>query len=110
MRRDPGHLDQGPQSNRPKDLDAPTPCASWDVRTLVNHFIGTARWWAATIAGDDDVAHADYTAGDFVTPMTRRCAKLGYNLQIHMEAYRVVCVRLWFQSQQNTKNRSRAGG
>ena len=48
------------------DLDAPTPCASWDVRALVNHFIGTTRWWAATIAGDDDVADADYAAGDFV--------------------------------------------
>ena len=33
------------------DLDAPTPCASWDVRALVNHFVGTARWWAAIVAG-----------------------------------------------------------
>ena len=48
------------------DLDAPTPCASWDVRALVNHFIGTTRWWAVTIAGDGDVADADYAAGDFV--------------------------------------------
>jgi Mycothiol maleylpyruvate isomerase N-terminal domain len=30
---------------KPQDLEAPTPCASWDVRALVNHFIGTARWW-----------------------------------------------------------------
>jgi uncharacterized protein (TIGR03086 family) len=51
---------------RPKDLNAPTPCASWDVRTLVNHFIGTTRWWAVTIAGDGDVADADYASGDFV--------------------------------------------
>jgi uncharacterized protein (TIGR03086 family) len=51
---------------RPKDLDGPTPCASWDVRALVNHFVGTARWWAATIAGNSDVADADYAAGDFV--------------------------------------------
>ena len=40
----------------PDDLAAPTPCASWDVRALVNHFVGTARWWAATIAGDDEAA------------------------------------------------------
>jgi uncharacterized protein (TIGR03086 family) len=53
-------------SVRPEDLDGPTPCASWDVRALVNHFVGTARWWAATIAGDGGVADADYTAGDFV--------------------------------------------
>jgi uncharacterized protein (TIGR03086 family) len=51
---------------RPADLDAPTPCASWDVRALINHFVGTARWWAATIAGDGEVADADYAAGDFV--------------------------------------------
>jgi len=47
------------------DLDAPTPCASWDVRALVNHFVGTARWWAATVAGDD-AAGADATAGGHV--------------------------------------------
>lgn len=43
---------------QPKDLDASTPCASWDVRALVNHFVGTARWWAATVSGDDGVADA----------------------------------------------------
>jgi uncharacterized protein (TIGR03086 family) len=51
---------------QPEDLHAPTPCASWDVRALVNHFVGTTRWWAATIAGDDDVADVDYAAGDIV--------------------------------------------
>jgi uncharacterized protein (TIGR03086 family) len=50
---------------RPKDLDGPTPCASWDVRGLINHFVGTTRWWAATIAGDG-VADLDYAAGDYV--------------------------------------------
>ena len=48
------------------DLDAPTPCASWDVRALVNHFIGTARWWAALVGGQDAAADADYAAGDAV--------------------------------------------
>jgi uncharacterized protein (TIGR03086 family) len=51
---------------RSEDLDRPTPCASWDVRALVNHFIGSARWWAATIACDGEVADVDYAAGDFV--------------------------------------------
>jgi uncharacterized protein (TIGR03086 family) len=49
----------------PGDLDAPTPCASWDVRALVNHFVGSARWWAATVEGGGEVAEADYAAGDF---------------------------------------------
>lgn len=51
---------------RPGDLATPTPCASWDVRALVSHFVGTARWWAAVIAGQEAAADADYAAGDFV--------------------------------------------
>jgi len=51
---------------KPQDLAAPTPCASWDVRALVNHFVGTARWWAAMADGAEPPAEADYTAGDLV--------------------------------------------
>jgi uncharacterized protein (TIGR03086 family) len=51
---------------RAKDLEGPTPCASWDVRALVNHFVGSARWWAATIAGDSGVADADFASEHFV--------------------------------------------
>ena len=50
---------------RPADLDAPTPCASWDVRALINHFVGTARWWAGTVTGEGGAPDADYAAGDF---------------------------------------------
>ena len=50
---------------RPGDLGAQTPCASWDVRALINHFVGTARWWAATITGDGEVSAVDYAAGNF---------------------------------------------
>jgi uncharacterized protein (TIGR03086 family) len=50
----------------PQDLDRPTPCASWNVRALVNHFVGSARWWAATISEDGGVTEADHAAGDFV--------------------------------------------
>ena len=67
-------LDQAFQSTRtvlvtvkPAHLGMPTPCASWDVRALVSHFVGTARWWAVTIAGEGEVADADYAAGDLVT-------------------------------------------
>jgi uncharacterized protein (TIGR03086 family) len=57
---------------QPGDLAAPTPCASWDVRALVNHFVGTARWWAITVtesaesAESDEASDVDYAAGDFV--------------------------------------------
>jgi len=66
-------LDRACQSNlsvlqrvRPQDLDAPTPCASWDVRALINHFIGTARWWAAMMTGTGEPGLEDYAAGDLV--------------------------------------------
>jgi uncharacterized protein (TIGR03086 family) len=50
---------------RAGQLDAPTPCASWDVRALIRHFIGSARWAAATIGGGE-AADDDFAAGDFV--------------------------------------------
>ncbi len=65
---------------QPGQLDAPTPCASWDVRALINHFIGTARWWAGVVdgrdtgAGAEDTA-ADYAAGDWVAAY-REAAKV----------------------------------
>ena len=51
---------------QPGQLDGPTPCASWDVRTLISHVTGSARWWAGTVAvsGAGDPAEADYAAGD----------------------------------------------
>jgi len=52
---------------RPDDLGAATPCASWDVSALVNHFVGTARWWAAIVTGAGVSADVDYAAGDFVS-------------------------------------------
>jgi uncharacterized protein (TIGR03086 family) len=51
---------------QPADLDAPTPCASWDVRALINHFTGTARWWAGVVAGEAGDTDADYADGDVV--------------------------------------------
>jgi uncharacterized protein (TIGR03086 family) len=52
---------------QPGDLDAATPCASWDVSALINHFVGTARWWAASVTGAGAADDVDYAAGDFVS-------------------------------------------
>jgi uncharacterized protein (TIGR03086 family) len=51
---------------QPGQLDAPTPCASWDVRALINHLIFGARWWASNVTGSGQPADADYTAGNYV--------------------------------------------
>jgi len=32
------------------DWGAPTPCAEWDVRALLNHIV-SGNWWAAALAG-----------------------------------------------------------
>jgi uncharacterized protein (TIGR03086 family) len=65
------HLNQAFISTRalldavqPDQFGAPTPCASWDVRRLINHFVGSALWGAAALVGDD-VAEEDFAAGDF---------------------------------------------
>jgi uncharacterized protein (TIGR03086 family) len=52
---------------QPGDLCAATPCVSWDVSALVNHFVGTARWWAAIVTGAGAAGEVDYAAGDFVS-------------------------------------------
>lgn len=54
----------------PQQLDKATPCASWKVRDLVNHIVGSTYWFAATVetgvapASDTDVGGPDVTAGD----------------------------------------------
>ena len=52
--------------------DRDTPCASWDVRALVNHVIGSTRWFAETVTTGvaPDSSHGEYqpdvTDGDIV--------------------------------------------
>jgi uncharacterized protein (TIGR03086 family) len=47
-------------------LAAPTPCASWDVQALIQHFIGSAGWAATAIGGPEaaDPEAADQEAAD----------------------------------------------
>ena len=52
-------------------MDLPTPCSSWNVGKLVDHIVGGALWFGATMdAGstDDDGSNIPaFSAGDFVT-------------------------------------------
>jgi uncharacterized protein (TIGR03086 family) len=50
----------------PDQLDAPTPCASWDVRALINHFVDSARWAGATLGTGDQAVDADDADRDFL--------------------------------------------
>ncbi|GIH20574.1 TIGR03086 family protein [Rugosimonospora africana] len=48
----------------PDQLDAPTPCASWDVHALINHFIDSARWAGAALGVGDQAVDADADAAE----------------------------------------------
>lgn len=51
----------------PDQLGAATPCASWDVRALINHFVGSARWGASAALGKGyESTDEDHAAGDFL--------------------------------------------
>lgn len=53
---------------QPDQMSAPTPCASWDVKELVNHIVGGQHFFVAGMQGkpptgaDDDYASGDYVA------------------------------------------------
>ncbi|MBO2451413.1 TIGR03086 family protein [Actinomadura barringtoniae] len=65
----------------PGQLDAATPCASWDVRALINHFVGSARWGASAVmgAGYADTGE-DHGSGDFL-------ASYDDSIKVAMEAF-----------------------
>jgi uncharacterized protein (TIGR03086 family) len=44
----------------------PTPCADWDVRTLVNHVVGEARWASPLLAGRTIADVGDALDGDLL--------------------------------------------
>jgi uncharacterized protein (TIGR03086 family) len=64
---------------RSADLDRPTPCASWNVKDVVNHIVGGTGFFAelaekgaVTDRGDD----ADCTATDFAATFRQEAERL----------------------------------
>jgi uncharacterized protein (TIGR03086 family) len=43
---------------RPEQRGAPTPCAEWDVETLVSHMVGGTVYLRAALGMEPDAAHA----------------------------------------------------
>jgi uncharacterized protein (TIGR03086 family) len=64
----------------PSQLHAPTPCVSWDVGVLIDHFVGTARWWASVIAADEGLLTGDIDSED-------RMANYDTNIAVALEAF-----------------------
>jgi uncharacterized protein (TIGR03086 family) len=51
---------------RTDQWDAPTPCALWDVRTLVNHIVSEQRWSVPLFAGQTIAEVGDRFDGDLL--------------------------------------------
>lgn len=47
-------------------MDAATPCASWNVAELVNHIVGAQHFFAAGMQGQPPVDAGDVASGDFL--------------------------------------------
>ncbi|MEY9841643.1 TIGR03086 family metal-binding protein [Streptacidiphilus sp. EB103A] len=60
---------------RPGHLGEPTPCASWDVRAVVNHVISSAYWATASIGVGRESGDVDFGSGDFVASYDE-CARI----------------------------------
>jgi uncharacterized protein (TIGR03086 family) len=61
----------------PDQLSNPTPCQSWQVRDLINHFVGVSYWFGDTVNSGvaPQLEKVDYTGGDMVATYDAGIAK-----------------------------------
>jgi uncharacterized protein (TIGR03086 family) len=63
-------------ATKPEQLDAPTPCASWKVRDLINHLIGAHAFFMAGINGTAPAGSSgDPASGDFLKAFDEAAAQ-----------------------------------
>lgn len=57
-------------------LSAPSVCAPWDVKALINHIIGGLHWFEAVVNGEEISGEApDFTKGDLSAAFQEAAAK-----------------------------------
>jgi uncharacterized protein (TIGR03086 family) len=61
----------------PDQLDAPSPCAQWKVRDVVNHIVGGQKFFTTAMRDEQPSGdEVDYASGDFVASFddeSRQC-------------------------------------
>jgi uncharacterized protein (TIGR03086 family) len=60
-----------------EQLDDPTPCKSWNVRDLINHIVGGAHWFGASVEAGEGAPPSghDWTEGDMVASFDEGVAR-----------------------------------
>lgn len=47
-------------------MQSPTPCAAWDVASVINHLIGGQQFFAAGMTGQPPAEGQDWASGDYM--------------------------------------------
>lgn len=74
-------------------LHAATPCASWDVSSLVNHMVGAQQYFATFMEGAQPEGDApDFAAGDYLAAFDEASARCVASFQAEGAMGRTVTV------------------
>ncbi len=59
----------------PDQMQASTPCESWDVAALINHMVGAQNFFTAGMEGSPPGEEQDYAGGDYMAAFDEAAAK-----------------------------------